>query len=268
VIHVTTDQRVTLRLIDANLVPSAEAPARLGRLTADIARLGGPGVVPYAVATIQADAYRAQPEPYLIYEPLPGELLEDHLAARGAISLDETSAILARLTDALGPLHAAGLAHGALTAGSLVLHGDRLLVLDFGALAGPGPGPRGSAAPERAAGAPGDLRGDVFGVGALLYRCLTGVPAFPEGMGHAPLRMRTVAPSLPEQVDEIVQRALSRDPARRHATLAALRDEFVAAAALGHRTPQEWRYSTKKIVAVGVVVVIATVLQIALGLIQ
>ena len=82
-------------------------------------------------------------------------------------------------------------------------------------------------APEVAEGRAGDERADIFGAGCLLYEMLTGKPAFP---GNSPLSIiRSLAlvdpqpPSelvegIPEVVDKLVSRLLSKDPKNRPAS--------------------------------------------------
>lgn len=267
--HTANRHKVALRLLDSQLVLGPEAAARLSHSAQAIAQHGGASLARYTVATAQPDPYRAQPTPFLVYELPVTPTLDALLAARATLTLDIASAIIAQLTQAIAPLHSAGWAHGDLHPAAVVMGGGRRLklrILDFAVLTAPGPASPGYTAPERIAGGPAEPRGDVFSVGAILYRCLTGLAAFPGDPKIAPLPLRSVAPSLPEEVEQIVHRALAWDPGQRHSTIAELCADFVRAAGLGHRPPREWGYSTKKVIVVGVVVAALTILQIALRL--
>jgi hypothetical protein len=92
-------------------------------------------------------------------------------------------------------------------------------------------------APEQAKGAH-DVIGpatDVFGLGAILYECLTGKAPF-QGAGKEEVMQqamrgdvaapRQLNPAVPAALERICLRALSADPARRHATARALADEL------------------------------------------
>jgi serine/threonine-protein kinase len=81
-------------------------------------------------------------------------------------------------------------------------------------------------APERLRGAPHDERADLYAVGVILYEMLAGVRPFigsrpEEIMQHAlerpPRPLRATRPELPRALDDVIMRALAKDPARRFA---------------------------------------------------
>lgn len=85
------------------------------------------------------------------------------------------------------------------------------------------------AAPERILGKPASPASDVFSIGAILYHALAGRPPF---RGDSPGAVMLAActesplelpPQVPRQLEAIVQRCLSKDPARRYASPALLR---------------------------------------------
>jgi serine/threonine-protein kinase len=88
-------------------------------------------------------------------------------------------------------------------------------------------------APEQARGEKIDRRADVYAVGALTYRLVTGTPAYPQ-VGDSLLsavrasqfvRPRMINPQVPPQVEEIILRAMALEPKDRFATCGALRRE-------------------------------------------
>lgn len=95
------------------------------------------------------------------------------------------------------------------------------------------------AAPERILGRPPTSSSDVFSVAAILYHVLAGRPAF---RGDSPAAVMLAAcsespqempPQVPHALEKIVMRALSKDPAQRYASPAALRDVLDAYASRG-----------------------------------
>ncbi len=144
--------------------------------------------------------------------------------------------------EGLAAAHAAGLIHRDVKPGNLWLeptpYGPRVKVLDFG-LARPVEneehltrtaallGTPGYMAPEQARAEPVDGRADLFSLGCVLYRMLTGRPPFQgktlsavllQVATHHPPPPRDLAPALPGPVSDLVMRLLSKDPADRPAS--------------------------------------------------
>src|SRR5262249_46375476 len=160
--------------------------------------------------------------------------------------VEETVALAKPLARALGRVHALGIVHRDVKPENVLFTAEGApLVADMGLAKhftsdAPGAGAsvqlsrtgtwRGSVgymAPEQVAGS--KLVGpaaDVFSLGAVLYECLAGVPAFPgesiqavlEKLEHCrPAPLRKLAPGTPRWLLAVIERALSRDPARRFA---------------------------------------------------
>ncbi|HWQ12128.1 MAG TPA: serine/threonine-protein kinase, partial [Roseiflexaceae bacterium] len=101
-------------------------------------------------------------------------------------------------------------------------------------------------APEQIRGAPQiDGRADIYALGVLIYRCLTGRRPF-EGttqevlIGHlegAPAPLSALDPALPAGVDQVVRRAMARRPEDRYATAGELARALRSAAGLEPLTP-------------------------------
>jgi hypothetical protein len=178
-------------------------------------------------------------EPYLAMEWLEGESLAERLR-RGALSVEDSISLTRAAAEALGAAHARDVVHRDIKPSNLFLVENDLAglkVLDFGIArmaltlgtftqTGSVMGTPGYMAPEQARGERVclDARADVFSLGAVLFECLTGRPAF-EGqhvmallakllMEEAP-RLREISPTLPEELDELVARMLAKDPESR-----------------------------------------------------
>ena len=220
---------------------------RFAREAAILAELRHPGIVRYV-----AHGTMARGVPYLVMEWLDGEDLGARLA-RQRLSMEETAQLVGRIAEALGAAHSRGVVHRDLKPGNLFLQdGDvtRVKVLDFG-IARFGGGARetrtgtivgtpGYMAPEQAQGhGVVDARTDVFTLGCVLFECLTGRAAFVGENMMALLakilfeespRMSELSTDMPEGLDHLVARMLSKDPAGRPPDGAAV---AAALAALG-----------------------------------
>jgi eukaryotic-like serine/threonine-protein kinase len=225
------------------LASRAADPVRFARETSILARLAHPNVVGYV-----AHGELAEGEPYLAMEWLAGETLRSRLA-RGPLTAEQSLRLAACAADGLAAAHAAGIIHRDLKPSNLFLEGGdptRVKLIDFGVArffdahdkiteTGQVLGTPGYMAPEQARGVRElDARADLFALGCVLYRCLTGKPAFdgPDVMSvlaklvlHAAPRPGADVPGLPPAVDELVARLLAKEPDERPASAALVRDE-------------------------------------------
>jgi serine/threonine protein kinase len=189
--------------------------------------------------------------PYLVMELLLGELLSDRLQRVGRIALFESAAILQQIVSAVGTAHALGILHRDLKLENLFMtEGGLVKVLDFGvaklgALSGPGQATsqltqKGTAlgtpyamAPEQAFGEEVDHRSDIWSIGVILYRFLSGRRPvegrdMTNNMGNletgASAPLRAIAPDVPADVAQLVTSALQRQPRDRPSSLQRFRD--------------------------------------------
>ncbi|WP_437304258.1 serine/threonine-protein kinase [Sorangium sp. So ce388] len=226
-----TGTPVALKLLgqpDRSAVHRFEHEARI------LAELDHPRIVRHVAHGVTPDGV-----PYLAMEWLDGESLAQRLT-RQRLDLEESLALLRATAEALGAAHARGIVHRDVKPGNLLLVGGEvagLKVLDFGiarmkrtigALTRTGSvmGTPGYMAPEQATGDRDrlDARADIFSLGAVLFECLTGRPAF-QGqhvmallaklLMEDPPRVRHLRPDLPQELDDFVARMLAKDPEKR-----------------------------------------------------
>ncbi|WP_437329024.1 serine/threonine-protein kinase [Sorangium sp. So ce381] len=237
-----------LKVLHADLVSSHEAALRFAREVRAIGRIRHPNVIAVHEVGELPDG-----NPYFTMELLDGVDLRAHLAAAGRLSLDETLSILDPLAAALSAAHAQAIVHRDIKPSNVFLADEggarRVVLLDFGVaklLDDSGPAITGSRqmvgtpafmAPEQIRGLPTDQRTDVYALGALVYALLTGEPPFPATSTLLPqlhLHARPPRPSarapVEPAIDEVVLRALSKDPGRRQQGAAALLAELREAA--------------------------------------
>ncbi len=189
---------------------------RLLREAESAARLCHPNIVTLF------DVGRSEHGPYLVLELLRGEPLQSTLR-RGRLSVREAVRISVQVARGLAHAHGEGVVHRDLTPGNVFVCGDgQVKVLDLGMAHAFGRrkaegGTPGYMAPEQWRGAPEDERTDVFALGAILYRMLTGELPHPV-TARDPRKLRSQsrlevaeAPSL----GALVARMLATDPVDR-----------------------------------------------------
>jgi serine/threonine-protein kinase len=173
-------------------------------------------------------------------EWLDGRLLRQVLAEEGAMSIERAVSIAIQILAALDYMHSRGVVHRDLKPENIMLDSDsRIKIIDFGIAACPGSrrltfgelsqvmGSPDYISPEQVKNKPGDARSDVYAAGVMLYEMLTGETPFHGVNPFAVMNARLVTaprppneinPEIPPQLEQIVLRALERDPAERYAS--------------------------------------------------
>ncbi len=184
--------------------------------------------------------------PFIAAELLEGEDLAKRLERVGKLSLEETVHVVRQLCAALSAAHAVGIVHRDMKPDNVFLVGEdppTVKLLDFGIarLTDPGAANRTRTgvvmgtpaymAPEQARGAKVDHRCDVYAVGALIYRCVTGRELYNHEdpaavlmsvLTKEPDRPRAIVPDLPEAAEIVIERAIARNPAERFQSMMEL----------------------------------------------
>jgi serine/threonine protein kinase len=230
---------------------------------------------------------------YVATEFVPGPTLAEHIAARGQLPEAEALAIASQLAAAIEHVHGQQFVHYDLKPTNVMLCPDGTIrLIDFGlahaavkrrfALLGsfPAIGSSGYVAPEQIRHKRGRKSVDIYGIGAVLYEMLTGRQPFP---GDDPFRIASarvigdpprpsrLSPRISPQVEEIVLRALRRNPAERYASAAALRADLddparVVVSGLAERLqpPTPWRRALHLARYVAIIAFVPLLTQIGL----
>ncbi|MGC5019762.1 protein kinase domain-containing protein [Micromonospora sp. DT47] len=174
--------------------------------------------------------------PYVVMELVDGDPLTARLGRDGRLSWREAMTIGAEVTSALATAHARGVVHRDVTPGNVMLTPTGVKVVDFGisALVGESEkGPDGHLlgtpaylAPERLDHGQVSPATDVYAVGLLIYRMLTGRLPWQASTTTEMLRAHMYndpepmpeVPGLPDEVAELVGRCLAKRPADRPST--------------------------------------------------
>ena len=253
-------REVAIKVLHHGGRASAAQRARFLREAEVLARLRHPHVVAlHEVGEVEGSLY-------LVLDLVEGETLEARLRRLGPLDLREALRITTQLAQALVQAHERGVLHRDLKPENVLLDAQqRPLLTDFGlaldlqseeqlSQTGTFMGTPGYASPEQARGERA-LVGpatDVFGLGAILYACLTGRPPF-EGatllvLIAATQRATPELPSrgrrdVPAEVDALCMRCLEKDPAERFSSLLELQAALEAApreARRRARAPLSW----------------------------
>jgi len=190
--------------------------------------------------------------PCIVFEKLEGEDLEDRLERTKRLPLKEAIDVARQVCRGLAAAHALDIIHRDLKPSNLFLvpseNGVTVKILDFGVAklretanltaTGAVVGTPAYMAPEQARSSAGaDARADVYGVGAVIYRMLTGRPPYMEEdatstlasvLEREPTRLTTIVRTIPMGMEALVQRAMARDPAARPQTIQDLDAELAA----------------------------------------
>ncbi len=164
--------------------------------------------------------------PYIVMELVDGETLRNRLR-RGPLDYTSALSTCAEIADALAAAHAQGVVHRDIKPGNVMLTDRSVKVVDFGIAAMTGQpladtsgyllGTPDYMAPEQLRGDPVTPASDVYGLGLVLFECLTGRPLWASRLAR--LAASTVpTPSvghLPAGVVEICSRCLLPSPGER-----------------------------------------------------
>jgi eukaryotic-like serine/threonine-protein kinase len=178
---------------------------------------------------------------YMVIEWVEGRSLRALLNEERPLPIDRAVAIILSLCDALDAMHKRGIVHRDLKPENVVLTGDdgQVKIIDFGiarledarrithAGASPMLGTPDYISPEQVQGKRGDQRSDIYALGIMFYEMLTGRVPF---SGPNPLAVmndrlvidppspRALNPQITPELEEIIYRALERNPRHRYAT--------------------------------------------------
>jgi hypothetical protein len=233
----STGERVAIKVLNARMAAHPTGVARFERECELLARLDHPGIVKVVASGTVEDGGA----PYIVMELVSARTLEDLLAQSGRLSPERTLALLEPICSALACAHGAGVVHRDVKASNIsVGDGDAGVVvklLDFGlaklselepggtavTLPGSRVGTPEAMAPEQIRGEAVGPAADVYALGVLIHRLLTG--AFPfaattrqeleqlhlESSAPRPSRLAPISPAL----DEVVARCLEKEPRAR-----------------------------------------------------
>jgi tetratricopeptide (TPR) repeat protein len=234
----TIERLVALKILRVNDVELRERFLREARL---VARLQNPNII-----TIY-DVGSHEGQPFIAMEYVAGDTVDMLVKRRAPLSVERKIALMIELCDALAHAHRAGIVHRDIKPSNLIVQRESglLKVLDFGIArtvdssltqAGSIMGTPNYMAPEQVEGLVVDQRSDIFAVGAVCYEFLTLRQAFAgetpflvlQRIVHgAPEPVSQIDPTLNPALQDILDRALAKDPAARYQDLSEMRTDLM-----------------------------------------
>lgn len=189
--------------------------------------------------------------PFIVMEYVNGQTVRDLLADGDPIPIDEAAHVAAGVLSALEYSHREGIIHRDIKPGNIMLTPDgSVKVMDFGiarALADAHStvtqtntvvGTAQYLSPEQARGEVVDTRSDLYSAGCLLYEMLTGKPPFTgdsavsvayQHVSEVPAPPSSVTADIPDNIDRVVLKALSKTREDRYQSAAEFRADLLSA---------------------------------------
>lgn len=176
---------------------------------------------------------------YIVMEYVPGSDLNSLLQRRGRFTVDETLPLIRQACAGIGYAHRAGLIHCDVKPHNFLITPDnRLKVTDFGiaraleTILGDENeqvvwGSPQYFSPEQAAGKPTSPASDVYSLGVVIFYMLTGRLPFTAGTASEMAQLHRQAqppnpshynPAIPQPLEEIILKILSKEPSQRYRT--------------------------------------------------
>ncbi|HEY9791162.1 MAG TPA: serine/threonine-protein kinase [Candidatus Obscuribacterales bacterium] len=246
-IDLTIQRPVAVKILHHHLAGDTETVKRFRREAEAAGCINNPHVV-----TIFDSGVSPSGQPYIVMELLKGESLAELLMSQQRLPVKRAVDIFIQACEGLYAAHQKGVIHRDLKPSNILVQrepqADFVKVLDFG-LAKFSPAERNKEdltatgvsfgtpsymSPEQCQGHALDQRSDIYSLGCVMYRALTGQKAtdsdniytcMSKQVLETPKAFKEAMPDLyvPESLERIVFKALAKDPAERFSTMDELR---------------------------------------------
>jgi eukaryotic-like serine/threonine-protein kinase len=264
-------RRVAVKILNERHAADEQFVERFRREATNAAGLSHPNIVSIY------DRGEAEGTYYIAMEYLEGSTLKDIVGRRGPLPVGEAIGFTRDILGALKVAHRKGIVHRDIKPHNVMCDADgRVKVTDFGIAragtsqmteAGSIIGTAQYLSPEQARGGVIDARSDLYSVGVVLYELLTGTVPF-TGDTTVEIAMKHLStvpeppsarrPELPQALDQIVLRALAKDPDERYQTAEEMDAELARVAEGYPVSPETAEAATQVLAGAGAIDTAAT----------
>jgi serine/threonine protein kinase len=230
-VQLDLDRPVALKLIAPHLAEDPSFRERFVRESRLAAAIDHPNVIPIYYTGEHEGAL------YIAMRYVEGSDLRTLVRAAGPLDPERAARLVAQVADALDAAHERGIVHRDVKPANVLLgSSDHVYLTDFGLTkrvtsqsgqtrAGGWVGTLGFVAPEQIRGERVDARADIYALGCLLFHTLAGGPPYQRDSDEAtlwahlhddPPSLRASAPQAPAALQDVIDRALAKEPEERY----------------------------------------------------
>ena len=245
--HRLMNRIVAIKMLHKHMISSKDTLKRFQLEAQAASCLSLPNIL-----TVYDFGLTAEGQPYMVMDYLEGISLADVLEEEGHVQVDRAINIFIQACAGLSHAHEKGVLHRDIKPSNIMLvnfgdQADFVKIVDFGIakLLNQGPGELtktgevyGSPSymsPEQCRGKETGARSDIYSMGCVMYRTLSGRPLFSgddiiellfKQVSEPPAPFDTICPefNIPPELEAVIFKALAKDPDDRYATMGDFKD--------------------------------------------
>lgn len=246
--HALMERIVAIKMLQAQLISDSMSVKRFQQESKAASRISHPNVI-----TIYDFGISPNGQPFIVMDYLQGTSLASIIKEEGQVGVERSIRIISQTCDALDHAHKQGVIHRDLKPTNIVLinydeEKDFVKVVDFGVAKLMNASTEGQRltqqgevcgspvymSPEQCTGLDLDPRSDIYSMGIVIYETLTGklpllgktmVDTMSKHISEMPPPFSVSRPDLyiPERLEQVIFKALAKDPNDRHQTMEELK---------------------------------------------